>query len=626
MASVAGTLPLRGVASATVPGSLSAATAPTWQADATVWHMAYSSDRVWLVGDFSTLRPPGAALGSKAAVPASNFAVLDATSGAPEPGVDVTHVFAGEPAGTSPLARGAVAVSTDGTVVYVGGDFTSVDGQERDHIAAFDAQTGSLLPWAPRVHGDVRTIAVFGDVVYLGGDFDTVNEIRAPFIVAVSATDGSVLPWGLTPPSMNNAVEAIAVSDDGTQVVAGGYFNQVDGASRSPDGATAYNSAVIIGGVGSASAGELEPMPADALVIPVATPDCASAVKDVVISAGVAYFADEGTGLNCFDGTWSVRLSDGSLQWVNRCLGATQTVAVIGNYLYKGSHIHDCRTTNANGDPDNFPEVPLNHNRHLTSESLANGFLGPWYPAMNAGPNFGPRTMVTDGTQLYVGGDFTRVDGKSQQAIARFTPAADYPTPTPDAPVVTRDAFNRLRIVAVPPVDLDDPDLTIELFRDGRHDPVAQAHVHSLFWRQPLIRWIDPTAPAHGRPTYRVRAVPGGYGLPSAFSAPSVFRLACPRPGTVAASIGKIVAKRVSPDRRTVRVTFCVERSLRATIAVERGHGVLKRRSVHYARAGRHRADLRIHNEVAAGPAQVRVTMKRNHHKKVVSGSVRLPR
>ena len=43
--------------------------------------------------------------------------------------------------------------------------------------------------------------------------------------------------------------------------------------------------------------------------------------------------------------------------------------------------------------------------------------------------------MATDGTQLYVGGDFTEMNHVGQQGIARFTPTSDFPTPKPAAPV-----------------------------------------------------------------------------------------------------------------------------------------------------------------------------------------------
>jgi fibronectin type 3 domain-containing protein len=502
-------------ANATEMGGLSAAVSSSWQTNATVWKMAYGNGDIWMVGDFTTLRPPGDALGT-GEQPADYFAALKASTGAVDPAIDDTHTFAGQPAGSLPLTNGSVAVSPDGSTVYVGGSFTSVDGQPRDHVAAFSTTTGALTSWNPDAGGPVSAIATSGDVVYLGGAFAKVGGVARADLAAVSSTGtGAVLSWGSgTQPGTDNTVDALAVTADGSQVVAGGYFDQVDGLTQSADGTTTYNKAVIIGGIGSASAGDLEPMPADTTVPPGTDSNndgCVSDVKDVVISAGVAYFADEGTGGGCFDGTWAVTLSDGSLVWVNRCLGATQVVEVVGNYLYKGSHAHDCQENNTNGpvsnDPANFPQVPENQARHLLSENLSNGYLGPWYPFTNAGPNLGPRAMATDGSQLYVGGDFTLVNHVGQQGIARFTTTNDYPTPKPAAPVAVSAGPGAVNVYAQAPVDLDDVDLTMELFRDAGTTPIASTKVTSYFWQQPVVGFTDSGLALGSQHTYRVEAV-----------------------------------------------------------------------------------------------------------------------
>jgi fibronectin type 3 domain-containing protein len=495
-------------------GSLSAQISSSWQANATVWKMAYGAGDIWMVGDFTSLRPPGAALGT-GEQPANYFAALNASTGAPDPAVNDTHTFTGQASGTLPLSTGAVAVSPNGSTVYVGGNFTTVDGLSRNHIAAFSTATGALLPWNPGVGGVVRAITVSPDsnTVYVGGSFGKVGKTTVgPNVAAIDATTGAALAWGPTPPGTDNTVVALGVSADGSQVVIGGYFSQVDGLTQSADGATVYNKAAIIGGVTSSTPGALEPMPADVQAVPPGTDaapvnGCTSDVKAIVISGGAAYIADEGTGGGCFDGTWAVNLSDGSLKWVNRCLGATQTLAVVGNFLYKGSHIHDCVSRNTNGDPDNFPQVPVNQNRHVTSEFISNGFLGPWYPDMNAGPNLGPRAMATDGTQLYVGGDFTSINHVSQQGIARFTTSNDYPTPKPATPLAVPSGTNSVNIFAQAPVDLDDPDLTLELFRDSGSTPIATANVHSLFWKQPVIGFTDSGLATGSQHSYRVQAI-----------------------------------------------------------------------------------------------------------------------
>jgi hypothetical protein len=511
-------------AQAVEAGSVGAKAASSWQSNATVWHLAYGAGTIYAVGDFTSMRPPGDARGT-GEVPATYLAALTASTGALNTSFDHTHTFSGQAAGTLPLTDGAVAVSPSGTVVYVGGNFTKVDGAPRTHIAAFNAVTGALLPWNPGVSGKVSSIATQGDNVYVGGTFGHVAGADRVNLADISASTAKALTWaiGTTPqPSTDLSVHTLAVTADGTKVVVGGYFGQVDGMTTSPDHTTTYNKAAIIAGAGTPNAGSLLPMPADAQAVPPGTGPhpvngCSSTVKDVVISGSVAYLADEGTGGGCFDGTWAVNLGDGSLVWVNRCLGATQTIAVVGNYLYKGSHAHNCQQENRNHDPDNFPNVDNFQARHLLSQSLTNGFLGPFYPDVNGGPNLGPRAMATDGTQLYVGGDFTSANHINQQGILRFTTAGDYTTPRPVAPTVTSVAPGVVTVSAPAPIDLDDPDLTIELFRDGGTTPIASRTVHSLFWNQATARFTDVGLAIGSTHIYTVKAVEGS-GATSASS------------------------------------------------------------------------------------------------------------
>jgi beta-propeller uncharacterized protein DUF5122 len=622
------------VANAVAQGSLSAQISPSWQANATVWKMAYASGDVYLIGDFTSLRPPGDKAGT-GEVSAPYFAALNASTGKLDTAF-ATHTFTGQPDGDQPLTDGAVAASPDGSVVYVGGAFTKVDGKTRSHIAAFNATTGALLPWQPAIDGRVYSIAQSGNTVYVGGTFTTAAGNAVSNIAALDATTGAFIPWGTPQVSTDDLVDAIAVSADGSQVVIGGYFDTVDGLSQEADGPTTYNKAAIIGGVDSDSPGVLEPMPADSVVpVTVGPPDtpkaCDSNVKDAVISNGVVYFADEGTGIDCFDGTWAANLSDGSLKWVNRCLGATQTVAVVGDFLYKGSHIHDCQTDNPNGDPNNFPQVPAGHNRHATSEYLSNGWLGPWYPDVNAGPNLGPRTMATDGKQLYVGGDFTVINGIHQQGIARFTATNGYPVPRPRAPTVTSTQTGVVTVTAIPPVDLDNPDLTLKLYRSGRSTPVATANVESLFWRQPAVHWVVRGLNPNTHPKFRVRAVERhGATSPatsSILSPASQVKVACARPSPVRAAIVKVGVKRGGhPKLRQVRITVCAASALSAVFEVKRGHHVISHTREHYRGAGNHKATLAIKNTVKGGSVRAYVIFSRASHHRVDHRTVYLPR
>ncbi|HTR71132.1 MAG TPA: hypothetical protein VMH41_13015 [Mycobacteriales bacterium] len=614
-------------AGAVVEGSLSAAISPSWQANATVWRMAYGNGHIWMVGDFTKLRPPGAAAGKHQQV-ARNFAALTASTGAFDPAIDHTHRFTGQPSGQLPLTNGTVAVSPDGSTVYVGGTFTKVDGQPRDHIAAFSSSTGALLPWSAEVNGRVDAIAIHGADVYIGGGFGKVGTAHRSNLAVVSASTGSVLSWGSgAQPSTNATVDALAVSPDGTQVLAGGYFNKVDGLTKSGDGRTRFNKAVRLAGMAAADPGTLEAMPADSVVPKGTDTDntgCTSDVKDIVISDGVGYLANEGTGRGCFDGTWAVELSNGALRWVNRCLGATQTLAVVNDYLYKGSHAHDCRTTNHNGDPANFPQVPGDAARHLLSEHLSDGYLGPWYPTSNSGPDLGPRAMATDGHQLYVGGDFTTVDQVGQQAIARFTTTTNYPTPTPAAPIV-RSARGVVTVRATPPVDLDDPHLRMELFRAGTTNPIATTVVRSLFWSHPRVRWRDTHTRLGARYSYTVRAVPVSGSAASPSSRSRSVTVACATSRAVPAALALVrVADR--GGHRRLRIRTCATQPVRMKVQARRDGRVLSSRVLREVPAGNHHAYLRIGDRVAHGPIQARVVFSRSAHRKVARRTVQLPK
>ena len=75
-------------------------------------------------------------------------------------------------------------------------------------------------------------------------------------------------------------------------------------------------------------------------------------MRDIITDQNTVYFANSGNGGGCFDGTLAADLTSGALKWKNNCLGATEAIALVGGWLYKGSHAHDC---SSEGD---FPQGP----------------------------------------------------------------------------------------------------------------------------------------------------------------------------------------------------------------------------------------------------------------------------
>src|SRR5262249_51217281 len=117
--------------------------------------------------------------------------------------------------------------SPDQTRVYIGGDFTSVDGQSRGHLAAFDAATGALVSdFHPSLNGQVRAITVSDSVVYAGGSFGKVGGTTRTRLAAFNPADGALPSW--RPSADNGQVQGMAVTPDGSKVVVGGRFTTLN--------------------------------------------------------------------------------------------------------------------------------------------------------------------------------------------------------------------------------------------------------------------------------------------------------------------------------------------------------------------------------------------------------------
>jgi outer membrane protein assembly factor BamB len=123
----------------------------------------------------------------------------------------LSQVLAGGNANTLALQSGRL---------LVGGSFLGMGGVERAGLAAFDAQTGALLPWRPTVQdGHVSALAGSGTTIYLGGAFKGVSGHPRRGLAAVSSLGtGKLLRWN---PRLSQAsIAALAVA--GGRVFAGG--------------------------------------------------------------------------------------------------------------------------------------------------------------------------------------------------------------------------------------------------------------------------------------------------------------------------------------------------------------------------------------------------------------------
>jgi hypothetical protein len=96
-----------------------------------------------------------------------------------------------------------------GGTMYAGGEFhkvTNASGStayQRNNIMGFSATTGALTSFAPVLNGTVWAIEASGSFLYVGGDFTTVNGVARRGLVKMNATTGKVdktfnpnIKWG----------------------------------------------------------------------------------------------------------------------------------------------------------------------------------------------------------------------------------------------------------------------------------------------------------------------------------------------------------------------------------------------------------------------------------------------
>lgn len=129
-----------------------------------------------------------------------------------------------------------VTMDIDGSRVFLGGSFSTVNNVTRRYAVALDARTGAVdQQWAPPLqrghngNGDVFAIAPTADAIYLGGQ----SQMRLSEggqdrygLGAVDPQSGAILPWTAD----TSEVRGLSASD--AAVFIAGSFSSVGGAGR----------------------------------------------------------------------------------------------------------------------------------------------------------------------------------------------------------------------------------------------------------------------------------------------------------------------------------------------------------------------------------------------------------
>lgn len=510
-----------------VPVTASAKALPTWQINGVVWDQLIVGNTVYVTGNFTKARPHGAAEGSASEITQQHIMAYDIRTGVRIAAFD-HHLN----------AQGLrLAVSPDKTRLYVGGDFTTVDGKPRGHIAVFDLASGALLDeFTPQINGPVKAILVTDTTIYVGGGFQTIGSDGRMRLAAFDRSSSSLLGWA--PRAEYGDVQDMILSPDGSKIIVGGAFTTISGVAASATAALDPKTGQVLPWAMNRRIGT--PNPGTWAVTSLSTNG-----KYVYGSAFNYYLG----GLK-FEGTFAARPEDGSLVFANDCLGDTYDVMPYQDVMYIAGHPHDCSVIGAYPDSKQNWEHAAAFTADATGKNLkANAYgvnftdvpastLLHFHPEMGVGTATGQyqASWTVAGNDEYVvyGGEFPLVNGAPQQGLVRFSRKAGAPTAPPQfesrapyrtlwapKPTVRTDgAVNVLFQVAWDP---DDATLKHELIRDrgtAAEKVVATADYDTEFW-QLSDRTLVDSQPTVGTHTYSIRVTdPSGNEIWSQKSAP----------------------------------------------------------------------------------------------------------
>ena len=500
----------------TNPETVSATPLPTVQINGVVWSQAIIGNTVYVAGEFSQARPAGAAPGVNE-TPRDNLLAYDIRTG------ELLDSWAAS--ANAPVQ--VVEASPDGSRVYIGGQFTEVNGLWNPRIAALDPATGRLLTgFRPAPDAQVKAIA-FGaqDTVFFGGNFGAVGGQNRSGVAAVRASDGALLDWA--PRAGGGGVWALAVSPDGSQVLAGGSFTKMNGSDK-PGRGLASLDAVTGANRRWAANDDLIRSGGDQAAI------------TGLASHGSSVYATGyslATGGGTLEGTVRMAWDGGRVEWMEDCHGDSYSLHIQDDAVYVASHAHYCGNI-----PGGFhASSPWEYYRSLAFTEQTTGtlradysgtrrsFAGTpapsllhWFPRIDGGTytgmDQGSWSVTGNGDYLVHGGEFPKVGTLDQQGLVRFAKkgVAGNPNSTGPAvgssewaPTVTSPGSGEALVSWRSNWDRDNVELTYQV---RRTDAASKRVVYtttgrSTSWSRPYLNFRDTGLVPGATVSYLVKAI-----------------------------------------------------------------------------------------------------------------------
>ena len=383
---------------------------------------------------------PNANFGVEAIVVAGSTVYLGGSfssiGGQPRVFLAAVNSTTGVPTSWNPGATGSTVLSLalNGTTLYVGGFLNSLGGTARTNAGALNTVTGSATAWNPAPNNAIMSMVVSGGVVFAGGQFTTIGGESRTALAALNATSGVATSWNPSVAGAGSFASVNALSLYSGDLLVGGQFVQIGGASR--DGlarlstttalATAWDPDVNGGGVLAMSV-----FGTSAYVVGNITTVAGQLRKNAAEVDLV------GGGVSAWDPAPASTLNTVCRSGSAVFIGGTFTI-IGGTVRNNLAAINGTTGEILPWDPDiQHPVSPDVYDVHLSGDSLlyaagqfnsvgsdarfnltairtSNGTATNWAPDAN----LLALTVLRDGGDVYVGGAFSSVGGQLRDRIA----------------------------------------------------------------------------------------------------------------------------------------------------------------------------------------------------------------
>jgi hypothetical protein len=277
------------------------------------------------------------------------------------------------------------ALSSSAGGLYVGGDFLLANSVSRAHLAAFDVSSGAATGWNPGADGHVSALAASAGTIYAGGDFNTVGGATRHHAAAIDAVDATVGAWH---PDPDGSVRAIAIN--GSVAYLGGTFANAGGAARTGAAAVAADPASD----GDATAWHPDP---SGFVQALAASGSTVYIGGSFVSAGGA----DHQNLAAVQAAGTGAAVPG---WVADADSSVESLAADGGRLYVG------------GQFETITHSSASTRHYIAALNAADGSVQGWNPDAD----WEILSIVPAGTSVYVGGGFGTIGGADRLGLAQL--------------------------------------------------------------------------------------------------------------------------------------------------------------------------------------------------------------